>query len=95
MDDFEKGVMQLLFTCRCITATDLEEAIEAIVPDFPNHVRVPLGDLLLKLNKGLKKMSFEIKSVIMKNNSTGESTQYYAVANTEADQGLPYSLSWP
>jgi hypothetical protein len=86
MDDFEKGLIHVLFAARCLTEAKLDEVMKRILPDFPDHVNVGVQATMKKLNKGLKKIGFEIKSVYMKNDETGEKTQYFAIANTESDQ---------
>jgi hypothetical protein len=66
LSNFEKAVIQLLMTCKCVKKERLDELIESIKEDFlEDETDVSYDVLFAKLNRTLKTFSFEIKCVYM------------------------------
>lgn len=85
IDDYEKGLIHIMLSCRCLSKEKLEELMQEIAPDFPRRVERPLADTLKRMNKALKFVNFEVRSVLIRDSDTNERSEFFAIANLEAD----------
>lgn len=75
----------LLLQHGVIEETKLREIIENIKDDFYDYRGQPINDIFKALNKEARPLSFEVKSVVMKNND-GDFVYYHGIVNTEEDE---------
>lgn len=85
LSSFEKALVQVLFACHCIEDNDLKSIITKLKIDFPGKGDKPIDNYLSNINKHLKKIGLEVKSVFLKSESSSGSKRGKTQPESESD----------
>ncbi len=87
--DFHRAIVQILLAYRCLAEEELTKYIDFMKSDFvPSNYSYGLRDTFTAINKDLRELSLEIKSVaVKKNRDEGDGFVYFhGIVNNEEDQ---------
>ena len=86
LQDIERALLQILIAYKVIEAPVLENIFKSLKIDYPDQSNnSTLADIFKKLNAHLRKLSLEIKSVVIKSTTSSEMIYFHGIVNIEDD----------
>ena len=84
LNDYEKGLVQILLSCGAVEEKTLGKLLTRIEGDFLGAPRPELADTFKRINNAMRTFSFEVRSVRSKNDAD-EWVTHFGLVNTEED----------